>query len=245
MKFFLFLSLLVAASLPAHADPDCVLRYRFTNHPNEVVDGYSVIAAPGTSMPFNNINEGINTGCNSWIMSYSSEGFTAITVALQSAPNTATPAQPYGQHTPSTAGTFVTFVGTTVSGSNPSSALASGMYAVQGYQPWIRVNLSTATGTGSVNVSLLGWKSLTMVEFKKFAPEFYVGFYGGPYWPGYYGPYWASYWGPWGYGPFPYFGFSFYGGRGGVWARPPVVVRPPVAVGPRPRGFGFAGHRRG
>jgi hypothetical protein len=53
------------------------------------------------------------------------------------------------------AGTFVTFAGTTQSGSNPSTAVNStGTYS--GFYPWVRVNFTSLTG--SYRGTLLGWK---------------------------------------------------------------------------------------
>lgn len=129
------------------AAPDCIQKFRFTNIVLEPTDGVVVYAVSGATntVAYNNKN----LACSAWSFSYNSQGFSALSMAFQSAPTTSTGA----------VGTFVTFGGTTVTGSNPASATTSSIYNATGYFPWVRVQLASSTGTGSVDVTLYGWVS--------------------------------------------------------------------------------------
>ena len=87
------------------------------------------------------------TGCTFWSVSFNNTGFSALTLAVQSAPNSS-----------GVPGTFVTFAGTTVSGSNPSTSTTSASWIGTGYYPFVRVNLSGTTGSGTVSGNLYGWR---------------------------------------------------------------------------------------
>lgn len=139
----LWVWLLCGAALGA--TPDCSLQIHFTNRAGDVgISGQTIVAAPGPSSSYTNTL----TQCTAWYLSYSSEGFSALSIQLESAP------QVYGG-----VGTFVAFQGTTVTGSNPSTTTTSDSYSATGYYPYVRVNLLSITGTGSINATLHGWYS--------------------------------------------------------------------------------------
>lgn len=119
--------------------PDCQIFFHFT--------------AANQTQPLSP-NAGLDnrtTGCTAWSFSANSEGFTAFSVELQSAPNTAS----------NVAGTWVTFLNQNViAGANPivgASTGAVGFAYVTGYNPWVRVKLLSKTGTGSVDGVAFGW----------------------------------------------------------------------------------------
>jgi hypothetical protein len=141
------LSLLIG-SVAFAADPDCKYSFRFTNRTGESTDGAVVYAISGAT-PTVAINNKTNA-CTAWSFQYDSEGLSALSIALQSAPATGLANTP---------GTFATFAGTTVTGSNPSTATDSSTYTATGYYPFLRINLASSTGTGSINITLNGWKS--------------------------------------------------------------------------------------
>lgn len=92
------------------------------------------------------------TACQTWTLQYTSVGFTALTLEVQSAPSA----------TSSTAGTFVTYAGTVSTGINPNtntsgrvSTFSNGLVDI----PWIRVNLSGLMGSGTVFGVLYGYKT--------------------------------------------------------------------------------------
>lgn len=87
------------------------------------------------------------TGCANWTMVYESEGFSAISLVFQSAPGATTP------------GTFVTYSGTVVSGSNPATNTTLGTTVFNGYVGWWRVRLDSVTGSGTVRGSLYGYRT--------------------------------------------------------------------------------------
>ena len=133
LRFLLKLSIsfLLLVQLRAQT-PNCSLSYTFSNVTGFAVDNIVTYgAAPATTVAYRN-----SIGCNSWSFSYTSTGFSAVNISLQSAPATIYPNTP---------GTFVTFAGTTVSGSNPSTSTSSSTYLVTGMLPWVGVNLGTST----------------------------------------------------------------------------------------------------
>ena len=81
-----------------------------------------------------------------WRVVYFVDGFTAVSVELQDAPDSA-----------GAPGTWVTWAGTITTGySNPSSATPQGSISATGYFPWASVTLISKMGTGSVTGHLYG-----------------------------------------------------------------------------------------
>jgi hypothetical protein len=88
--------------------------------------------------------------CQTWTVTVYNVGFSGFTLTFQSAPPSTT----------STPGTFVTYAGSTVSGSNPFTAngtatFSNGTTAIG----WVRVALSGTTGSGVVYGVIQGWNS--------------------------------------------------------------------------------------
>jgi hypothetical protein len=104
-------------------------------------------ATAGTSL---NNRLGLSGACNLWKLQYYSTGFSAISISLQGAPDN-------GSGAPGTwADVSSTFVQV---GSNPLTGTGSGFLQAQNYYAWMRVNLGTATGSGSVKYDLKGFNS--------------------------------------------------------------------------------------
>src|SRR6185369_5318321 len=89
-------------------------------------------------------------GCVNWNITYSNFNFSAVSLVVQSAP--------MGSNT--TAGSFVTFAGTVVTGINPNTATTQAQTTFTGYYPWIRVT-ATLTGTGRLTGYLIGTQALS------------------------------------------------------------------------------------
>lgn len=91
-------------------------------------------------------------GCNSWQISYANNGFSAITLAIQEAPDSS-----------GTPGTWGTLTGTAVFGVNPNTNTTGASALIQSYgtnfAPWVRVALTSATGSGSVVGALFGYRA--------------------------------------------------------------------------------------
>lgn len=130
--------------------PDCNWSGRWSNRPTDQADGITTFKTNGaTAVPAPGIPN-VATGCTAWMMVVDVEGFSADSIVLQSAP----------MASPGVAGVYVTFAGSTTSGSNPTTTTTSSAYLATGYYPWLRVNVTTVTGTpGSINVQLFGWRS--------------------------------------------------------------------------------------
>lgn len=97
------------------------------------------LTAAGNSGVFNNLTK----GCTNWTVTYNSTGFTGLSLTVQTAPNNS-----------GSPGTWSTF--TAASGSNPSTAITQASATFSGYFPFLRVNLSGLTGTGTVTGLLYG-----------------------------------------------------------------------------------------
>ena len=86
------------------------------------------------------------TKCSTWTMSYYSFGYATVSIQIESAPdNNGGP------------GSWSIVSTTPTTGTNPLTSTSGGTVTIGGfYAPWIRVNLTTATGSGFVNFSLEG-----------------------------------------------------------------------------------------
>lgn len=125
------LLLLLASPLFAQSlvrlQPDCVLSF--------------TIQANGSSSNFDNRF----SMCDNWSVDWETYGGSpAATVTFQGARSNSTGTTP---------GTYGTFSGTTISGSNPSTSLASS-YQATGFQPWVRLTVSGLSG--SVRGQIIG-----------------------------------------------------------------------------------------
>lgn len=99
-----------------------------------------------TAVPGTNYNNTGNQKCVVWTLAYFAEGFGALSIQLEQAPDNG-----------GVPGAFSAISSTFVSnGTNPLTSTTSGNLTVNGYFAWIRVNLTSATGTGFVNFSLIG-----------------------------------------------------------------------------------------
>lgn len=127
----LFLASGSAQPTPVLDSPPCVQYFTFT-------------AAGDATVAYKNYSSQLS-GCNKWTLQYTSSGFSAVSVALQSAPDSS-----------GVAGAFVTFAGTLVSGSNPGTATDQSEATFSGWYPWVRVTLGSATGSGTVRGKLIG-----------------------------------------------------------------------------------------
>jgi hypothetical protein len=86
-------------------------------------------------------------GCYKWTIAYQSTGFSAISLAFQSATGAATP------------GSWTNYTGTVSTGSNPNTDTTGAVSTFTGYVGWARVTLASATGTGTVTGSLYCYKN--------------------------------------------------------------------------------------
>lgn len=118
------------AQTPTPRAPDCNIAFTLT--------------AAAASNPYDNRQQ----GCTNWVITYTSSGFTVLSLAFQSSADT--------NGTPTAWGSFA---GTVVTGINPNTAITQATSTFTGYYPWLRVNLSGLTGTGTVRGLAYGWKT--------------------------------------------------------------------------------------
>lgn len=108
-------------------------------------------AAVGVSGSFD--NRGV--GCVDWTVVYTSQGFAAVSLEFDSAPDSN-----------GTPGAFVAFAGTIVSGSNPNTTLNQSLMQFNGYFPWLRLNFVSKTGTGTLTAMAFGFRPIAFNTFK-------------------------------------------------------------------------------
>lgn len=102
---------------------------------------FTLTATSLTSTPLNNVQ----IGCKNWIVVYQVSGFSAVSLTFQAATGSETP------------GTWGTYGGTTVTGSNPLTSATGDSATFQGYAGWVRVT-GALTGTGFVRGTIQGWR---------------------------------------------------------------------------------------
>lgn len=128
----------------------------------------STVIAPDCSMSFSftavarypSVGYSNTTGCTDWILRYSNTGFSAVSVEVDSAPDSS-----------GAVGTWAAFGGKIVDGNsssassgpgvNPNTATDWAYLRLQGSPAWISTTLVSKTGSGRVNGTLLGWKRTT------------------------------------------------------------------------------------
>lgn len=121
-------------ALPAAAQtkiaPDCVIDFSFT----------AAGQTQGAAGCGNN-----TAGVVQWTLWYKSTGFSALSLRVESAPDVS-----------GSPGTWVAYAGTIASGVNPNTAITNNQTTFTGFEPWVRVILTSKTGTGTVTGQLYG-----------------------------------------------------------------------------------------
>lgn len=93
-----------------------------------------------------NVFDNRSAGCPYFAIAYSSNGFSGLSLVVQVAPDAG-----------GTPGAFSTY--TANSGSNPNTATTQATSTFSGYFPWLRVQLTSITGAGSLSGILYGWRT--------------------------------------------------------------------------------------
>jgi hypothetical protein len=108
------------------------------------------LSAIGTAAQFDNRTVSSATGvpCRYWTISYYVDGFSGVSLVVQSA-----------QDNNGVPGSWSTFGGTVVNGINPNTATTSATTDLNGYFPWMRVNLTSVTGSGALRGVLNGYRT--------------------------------------------------------------------------------------
>jgi hypothetical protein len=86
------------------------------------------------------------SGCTFWALVYTSNGFSALSLIVQTAPDAG-----------GTPGAWSTYAA--ASGANPNTTTTQNSSTFgTSYFPWLRVQLTSKTGTGSISGNLYGWR---------------------------------------------------------------------------------------
>jgi hypothetical protein len=83
--------------------------------------------------------------CSQWVVTYNSTGFSAISIELDGALDVS-----------GVPGAFGLAPGTVLTGTNPSTTTGEAQFIINGYAPWMRLNFSSKTGTGSITALAFG-----------------------------------------------------------------------------------------
>lgn len=118
--------------------PDCIINFSFT------ASGQTSPTAP------NNGLDNRNLACDTWNVTYANSGFTAISLALQGAPNSA--------GLPGAYSNGMQVQQTIITGVNPQTNTTGGFLWLTGYSPWVRMTLASSMGSGVVNGAAYGWR---------------------------------------------------------------------------------------
>jgi len=130
----IFLGVFLGAAFSQNA-PNC-------NQQNFIMTAAGTVTQNGQTTNFN----ATSAKCVAWTFSYFSEGFSGVSIQIESAPDNA-----------GVPGAFTIIPSANIAiGTNPLTATTFGTMTISGYFPWVRVNLTTATGTGVVNYTLVG-----------------------------------------------------------------------------------------
>lgn len=122
-------------------EPDCKVFFHFT-----AVNQTSP-TAPNAGL------DNRTLGCTVWTMNVSTSGFSSVTVAAQSAPDSS-----------GVAGTWVTFAGQDIispspHNNNPITTATQDFVWLVGYNPWVRVKVTAVTGSGVIDGALYGFRN--------------------------------------------------------------------------------------
>jgi hypothetical protein len=135
--------------------PDCVIFFRLTVASS---GAQATPFLPGqTSPPAGSAGTSLvcddhQVGAYGWTVAYTSFGFTALSLSFQSAPDNGTGTAPGTWSTVAVCG------GTECLGINPNTSTTSAITTTKVIAPWLRVNLTSKTGTGAVVGVLYGYK---------------------------------------------------------------------------------------
>jgi len=133
-----FLCLGLQAQNFTFINPDCIIIFTFT------AAGQTSPTSPNAGF------DNRSTGCTTWVVNYTNSGFSALSVALQSAANSGGTPGSYSNGFP--------VQQTVLAGNNPMTNLTAGFVQVIGYNAWVRVTLASKTGTGVINGAAYGYR---------------------------------------------------------------------------------------
>jgi len=139
MKKLLFLIALPLLGQQSNVDvqPDCSFNF-----------GPFTAANTAPNPGFSNVQP----GCTYWVFEYKNTGFSALSIVLQGAPDSS-----------GNPGSWTTYAGTVATGANPQTSTTGGYTTISGtatnLPAWVRINLTSATGTGQVTGRAYGWRA--------------------------------------------------------------------------------------
>jgi hypothetical protein len=125
--------------------PDCFIQ----------IVGATATGATSTAAGGQGDNRGLF--CVDWTITVQFQGFSAASVQLESAPDNN-----------GVAGAWTVFAGTVVTGTNPLASFTqkAGSATVSGFFPWIRINVTSLTGVGTITAMASGFRPIAFTVLK-------------------------------------------------------------------------------
>lgn len=156
MRKALILALLLIPSAFAQA-PDCQWSVTFTGAGRQ-----GTSAAPAAPAAFPALSSATGTPCVSWHITYQANNMTGVSLSFQGVNDVGN--APGATFTTMGAACAATNPCTIVVGTNPMTDLNMSYLAVTGYFPWVSLLMNTFTGTGSVTVKGVGFRSYNAIQ---------------------------------------------------------------------------------
>lgn len=135
MKPSLSLFVLCFAAGALAQPPDCQIQATFT--------------AAGRSSPIPALSASSGTPCVVWRLTYHATGFSGLSIEIDGAPDTG-----------GAAGSWTVLPSSVITeGSNPSTSTSEQTIAAKVYHPWVSIDVTSVTGTGTIQARLMGWRN--------------------------------------------------------------------------------------
>jgi hypothetical protein len=96
------------------------------------------------------------TPCAAWRVTYNSTGFSALSIRIETSPDNST-----WSAVPNTLCSSAVQPPCVIDGANPSTATDNTTFAVRAYGRYVRLNVTTVTGSGTITARLFGYKGLS------------------------------------------------------------------------------------
>jgi hypothetical protein len=124
-----------------------------------VQSGTLTSATTGTTIP-NNLQSGQST-CRDWAIAIYSDGFSAYSIRFEGADRTSGGVAGSWTAVPNTICSSTVQPPCVIDGSNPVTTVGYVTFSVRDYAPFVRLNVTSVTGTGHIYYRVFGYKGLS------------------------------------------------------------------------------------
>jgi hypothetical protein len=153
MRKLYLLAFLLLSAIPVKAQNPSVLQANCSF-------GFTATTT-GRSTSYQNVTPvGVSTkGCTNWTLVYSSTGFSAVSIEVDSAPDT-------GTTVGVAPGSWTVWPSTQIAAGQafPATLATSSGITFFGFFPWVSINVTSVTGTGQIVAYVYGWQTSASQE---------------------------------------------------------------------------------